>query len=63
MPEKDKKQLRPTLVTYKLAFLEEALNEWRRLSRPVRAQFKKKLVERFANPRAPSSRLSGAKDR
>lgn len=63
MPAKDRQQLKSTLVTYKLAFLEEALNEWRKLSPAVREQFKKKLIERCTNPRVPGSRLSGAKDR
>ncbi len=50
-------------MTYKLAFLEDALKEWHNLAPSVRSQFKKKLVERCENPRAPKSRLSGAKDR
>jgi mRNA interferase RelE/StbE len=50
-------------MTYKLAFLEEALKEWEKLTPAVRQQFKKKLIERCENPRVPSSRLSGAKDR
>lgn len=50
-------------MTYKLAFLEEALKEWEKLNPSVRQQFKKKLIERCENPRVPSARLSGAKDR
>ena len=50
-------------MTYKLAFLEDALKEWERLAPSVRAQFKKKLAERCEMPRVPSARLSGAKDR
>ena len=50
-------------MTYKLAFLEEALKEWNKLTPSVRNQFKKKLTERCENPRVPQSKLSGAKDR
>lgn len=50
-------------MTHKLAFLEEALEEWGKLTPSVRQQFKKKLIERCGNPRVPSARLSGAKDR
>lgn len=50
-------------MTYKLAFLEDALKEWKKLAPSVRDQFKKKLIERCQNPRVPSSRLSGAKER
>lgn len=50
-------------MTYKLAFLEDALKEWERLAPSVRTQFKKKLAERCEAPRVPSARLSGAKDR
>lgn len=50
-------------MTYKLAFREEALSEWRALAPSVREQFKKKLVERCDSPRVPKCRLSGSKDR
>ncbi len=50
-------------MTYKLAFLEEALKEWRKLSRSVQEQFQKNLIERCENPHVPSAKLSGAKDR
>jgi len=50
-------------MTYKLAFREDAKKEWDKLASSVKAQFKKKLIERCANPRVPSCRLSGAKDR
>lgn len=50
-------------MSYKLAFLDEALKEWRGLDSNTRGQFKKKLAERLENPREPSARLSGAKDR
>ncbi len=50
-------------MTYKLACREEALKEWRKLDSSVRAQFKKKLLERLESPRIESARLSGQKDR
>lgn len=50
-------------MTYELAFLEEALKEWRKLDANTRNQFKKKLAERLENPRVPAAKLSGAKDR
>jgi mRNA interferase RelE/StbE len=39
------------------------LKEWRKLDEVTRAQFKAKLAERLENPRIPSARLHGAKDR
>ncbi|MCJ2072854.1 type II toxin-antitoxin system RelE/ParE family toxin [Methylobacterium sp. J-030] len=45
------------------AFLDEALKEWRRLDAPVRDQFKAKLSERLRDPKVPSARLHGAKER
>ncbi|WP_426415329.1 type II toxin-antitoxin system RelE family toxin [Aestuariirhabdus sp. LZHN29] len=50
-------------MTYKLAFREDAKKEWDKLASSVKEQFKKKLIERCDNPRVPSCRLSGAKDR
>lgn len=50
-------------MTYELRFLEEALEEWKALGAPVRAQFRKKLAERLENPHAPASRLHGARNR
>ena len=50
-------------MSYELAFLDIALKEWRGLDAATRAQFKKKLQERLANPRVPSAQLSGARDR
>jgi mRNA interferase RelE/StbE len=50
-------------MTYELGFLEPALKEWRKLDDQTREQFRKKLVERLENPRVPSARLSGQKDR
>ncbi len=50
-------------MTYELAFLEEALKEWKKLNATVHEQFKTKLAERLHNPRVPASRLSGHPDR
>ena len=50
-------------MTYELAFLDEALKEWRKLDSATREQFKAKLTERLQNPKIPSARLHGAKER
>jgi mRNA interferase RelE/StbE len=50
-------------MTYELAFLDDALKEWRRLDSVTRDQFKAKLSERLRNPKVPSARLHGAKER
>jgi mRNA interferase RelE/StbE len=50
-------------MTYELAFLDEALKEWRKLDNTTREQFKAKLAERLLNPKIPSARLHGAKER
>ena len=50
-------------MSYELQFLPPALEEWRRLSEPVRLQFKKKLAQVLENPRVPKNRLRGAADR
>lgn len=50
-------------MTYELAFLDEALKEWRKLDNVTREQFKAKLAERLENPKIPSARLHGAKER
>jgi mRNA interferase RelE/StbE len=50
-------------MSFELGFLEEALTEWGKLDNSIRAQFKAKLVERLMNPRIPSARLSGYKER
>ncbi len=49
--------------SYELAFLDEALKEWRKLDNATREQFKAKLAERLRNPKIPSARLHGAKER
>ena len=50
-------------MSYELAFLEQALKEWRKLDDVTRAQFKTKLAERLDNPHVPSARLQGARER
>ncbi len=50
-------------MVYRLKFLIQAEREWHRLNSNVRAQFKKKLLERLESPRVPSARLSGHADR
>lgn len=50
-------------MSYELAFLDEALKEWRKLDSTTRDQFKAKLAERLENPKIPSARLHGAKER
>ncbi|ECW7903141.1 type II toxin-antitoxin system RelE/ParE family toxin [Salmonella enterica subsp. enterica] len=40
-------------MTYKLAFNESALKEWKKLGHTIQEQFKKKLRERLENPRVP----------
>jgi mRNA interferase RelE/StbE len=49
-------------MTYRLLFKVEAKKEWDKLNSAIRAQFKKKLVERLETPRVESSRLSGLRD-
>jgi mRNA interferase RelE/StbE len=50
-------------MTYELAILDEALKEWRKLDNATREQFKVKLAERLQNPKVPSARLHGSKER
>ncbi|WP_372072947.1 type II toxin-antitoxin system RelE/ParE family toxin [Tistrella mobilis] len=50
-------------MSYELAFLDEALKEWRRLDGATREQFKRKLKERLENPKVPSARLHGVENR
>lgn len=50
-------------MSFDLHFHPGALEEWRKLDKPVREQFKKKLTERLETPRVPASKLSGHKDR
>ncbi len=48
-------------MSYKLAFNESALKEWKKLGHTLQGQFKKKLKERLENPRVPASQLHGLK--
>ena len=50
-------------MIYELAFLDEALKEWRKLDNNTREQFKAKLAQRLHSPKIPSARLHGAKER
>jgi mRNA interferase RelE/StbE len=50
------------LKTYELKFHQSALKEWHRLDTTVRAQLRKKLVERLAMPCVDSARLVGMPD-
>ena len=50
-------------MTYDLAFLDEALKEWRKLDNATREQFKARLAERLQNPKIASARLHGARER
>lgn len=51
-----------SLKTYNLEFRESAWKEWRKLDRPLREQFKSRLLERLKNPRVESARLAGMAD-
>ena len=46
-----------------MLFHPDALDEWGRLDKSVREQFKKKLTERLLNPHVLASKLSGQKNR
>lgn len=50
-------------MRYELEFVASALKEWKRLDSNTREQLRKKLKERCENPRVPSAKLHGAKDR
>ena len=50
-------------MSFELGFVDDALEEWRKLDGSIREQFKKKLEERLAGPRVPSAKLSGHPDR
>lgn len=49
-------------MSFSLEFKESALKEWRKLDNAVRAQLKKKLVERLERPRVEAARLRGMAD-
>ena len=46
-------------MSYNLAFVPSALEEWRKLDGSIRQVLKRKLEERLANPRVASARLTG----
>jgi mRNA interferase RelE/StbE len=46
-------------MTYRLKFLPKALKEWKKISPPIREQFKKKLEKRMLNPKVPADKLAG----
>jgi mRNA interferase RelE/StbE len=50
-------------MSYELAFLDEALKEWRKLNPTACDRFKMKLKERLEDPKIGSAKLSGGKDR
>ena len=50
-------------MSYELAFLDDALKEWRKLDNTIRDRFKAKLAERLESPKVPSARLHGSKER
>ncbi len=50
-------------MSYRLAFVVDALREWKALDATVRKQFKKKLAERLQNPEVAASRLAGSRNR
>jgi len=50
-------------MSYELRFHPDALVEWKKLDGSIRELFKKRLAERLHNPRVPSARLSGHRDR
>ena len=49
-------------MTYKLEFMEEALEEWNKLDGSIKKLFKSKLIERLDNPKNIKSRLNGMKN-
>jgi mRNA interferase RelE/StbE len=50
-------------MSYELAFLDQALKEWRRLDSTTRDEFKAMLTQRLDHAKIPSSRLHGGKER
>ena len=50
-------------MIYELAFIDDALKEWKKLDGTIRKQFKSKLEERLSNPAIPSARLRGSDNR
>ena len=50
-------------MSFKLEFVEASLQEWKKLDKTIREQFKKKLTERLIEPRVPSAKLYVHPDR
>ena len=63
MRVKGKRRSEYRLMTYKLAFYEEALKEWKKLDATVREQFRAKLIERLENPCIASAKLRKSENR
>ncbi|MFR0693633.1 type II toxin-antitoxin system RelE family toxin [Enterobacterales bacterium AE_CKDN230030158-1A_HGKHYDSX7] len=49
--------------SYRLAFNQSALKEWKKLKGAVKEQFIRKLDEHLRNPHVPSARLHGPVNR
>jgi mRNA interferase RelE/StbE len=49
-------------MTYNLDFHPDALHEWKKLDKPVREQFKRKLEARLDAPCVEKARVRGATD-
>ncbi len=47
-------------MTYKLAFVSDALKEWQALDNPIQKQLKKKLAQRLEHPKVAASQLYGS---
>jgi mRNA interferase RelE/StbE len=50
-------------MSFELAFVPQALKEWKKLDPHTRQLFKAKLAERLQTPRLPSAQLRGHPDR
>jgi mRNA interferase RelE/StbE len=50
-------------MSYKLDFLEEALEEWNKLNPSIKQPLKKKLIKVLENPKVPKNKLSGHPNR
>lgn len=49
-------------MTYELAFLPSAYDEWQKLDNSIKQQFKSALGKRLENPRVPSATLHNMPD-
>ncbi|MDK4573933.1 type II toxin-antitoxin system RelE family toxin [Kingella kingae] len=49
-------------MSYKLRFVVEAEDEWRKLDNSIKQQFKSALAKRLENPRIPSAALHNMPD-